>query len=229
MTDRRAQDPNGVHMKARILIVDDHPVVRHGLARLLGEAPDLEICGEAETVADALRLAADLRPELVIVDLSLREGHGLDLIKRLAAWDDAPRLLVVSMHEGVAYAERALRAGAHGYVAKCDAVDEIVEAARQVLHGASYLGRRTASGLIGTLVGRRVRTGGAPEDVLSDRELQVFELLGRGMTTREIGEQLQLSVRTIDTHRERLKDKLGLRNASELMMRAFLWCHERRS
>ncbi len=214
--------------KAQILIVDDHPVMRQGLAQLIQDRPDLEVCGQAEGIADARRIIPLGRPDLVIIDLSLRDGHGLDLIKELRESKHCPKMLVVSMHEDVYYAERALRAGASGYVAKSEAVNDVVDAIYQVLRGTLYLNPRMASRMLGGIVGRRPQPGGAaPEEILTDRELQVFELLGQGLNSREIGEKLTLSSKTIDTYREHIKDKLGLRSGNELIVRAVLWANER--
>jgi DNA-binding NarL/FixJ family response regulator len=211
---------------AQILIVDDHPVLRHGLAELIERAPDLQVCGEAGGVSDALQLCHTEKPDLVLIDMSLEDGHGLDLIRDLQTLEHPPRMLVISMHEEATYVERALRAGAHGFLPKSEAVDEIVYAIRQVLRGEVYLNRRMTTCLLNGMVGGRPREGTAPHEILSDRELQVFEMLGRGLSTRQISEQLMLSIKTIDTYREHVKQKLGLKSANELVLRAILWVHE---
>lgn len=215
-------------LKPQILIVDDHPVMRRGLAQLIQLQPDLEVCGEAAGVGDALELLKTVKPDLMIIDMSLNDGHGLELIKDLRKQADPPKMLVVSMHDEAAYAERALRAGAHGYVSKAEAVEKIVDAIRQVLKGELYLNPAMTARLLNGMVGGGPRKPGTPDEVLSDRELQVFELLGQGISSREISTRLTLSVKTIDTYREHIKDKLGLKSGNELVLRAVLWAHERR-
>lgn len=217
-----------MQQKARVLIVDDHPVLRQGLARLIAQQPDLEVVGEAEGVGEARRLCETTHPDLMVIDMSLKEGHGLDLIKDLKAAGSMARMLVVSMHEEAAYAERALRAGAHGYIPKSEAVEEIVQALRRVRAGEVYLNQRMTARLLHGIVGGESSPGASPEDLLSDRELQVFELLGQGFSSREISEKLSVSIKTIDTYREHIKEKLHLRSANELVLRAVLWAHEPR-
>lgn len=217
-----------VKNKSRILIVDDHPLLRCGLAQLVSQQPDLEVCGEADGLVQALEKFNATQPDLVIIDMWLKDGHGLELIKEFRARKEPPKMLVVSMHEEPAYAERALLAGAHGYLAKSEVVDEIVEAIHQVLRGEVYLNRRTNTRLLHRMVGRAPNAPGLPEDLLSDRELQVFEALGNGLSSREIGEHLMLSMKTIETYREHIKQKLSLKSGNELIVRAVLWAHERR-
>ena len=217
-----------VEKKARIMIVDDHPVMRHGLGQLIEQQPDLEVCGEAEGVTEARRLFDSMGCDVAVIDLSLKDGHGLDLIKDLQASKSPPKMLVMSMHDEPSYAERALRAGARGYLPKSEAVDQIIEAIHRVLKGEVYLTPRLTTRLLHGIVGGGLEPGCAPEDVLSDRELQVFELLGQGLSSRAISQQLTLSVKTIDTHREHIKAKLGLPSGVELVRRAILWCHSRR-
>jgi DNA-binding NarL/FixJ family response regulator len=213
--------------RARILIVDDHPIVRRGLRQLIGSEPDLEVCGEAADAPDAMQKVVETHPDLVIVDISLQSGNGIELIKQIKAYDARIKMLVSSMHEESLYAERSLRAGAMGYVNKEAAPESLIEAIRQVLKGGVYL----SGGMTDRLL-RRVVTG---EDVqrysvenLSDRELEVFELIGAGLATRQIAEKLHLSIKTIETHRENIKAKLALANSSELARRAVQWVLERR-
>ena len=202
----------------RILIVDDHPLVRAGFAQLIGDCPDLEVCGEAGDLAGALQVAATSRPDLAIIDLSLAGGSGLDLIERLRIRDDGLLMLVASMHDETLYAERALAAGARGYINKQEAQDRIIHAIRQVLAGKIYLSQtmteRTRDGTIDRGEGKR------DIDSLSNRELQVFELIGEGVPTGQIAEQLNLSIKTIETHQANIKRKLGLDSAHELHQRA---------
>src|SRR6266404_6021506 len=152
--------------KARILLVDDHPIVRRGLAELIQRQPDLEICGEAEGVADAVQIIKAERPDLVVVDLSLKEGHGLDLIKDIRGRKNGPKILVVSMHEEASYAERALRAGAQGFLPKSEAIDRIIEAMRQILAGEVYLNRRMATYVLHGMVGGGPKLTKGPDEVL---------------------------------------------------------------
>jgi len=211
--------------KARILIIDDHPIVRRGLAELIRDQPDLEVCGEAADATNAITLVAETDPDLVIVDISLAGTNGIEFIKLIKAKDPGRRMLVASMHDEVVYAERALRAGALGYVTKEAASHEIIRAIRDVLAGHIYLSRRASEAAL-----RRIVTGaggsGSPVAGLSDRELEVMEQIGRGVTTRQIAERLHLSVKTVETHRERIKTKLGLRNATELVRWSVQWVLE---
>ena len=207
----------------RVLIVDDHPVVREGLGRRINRQDDMEVCGEAETRSDALDLIASGRPDLVIVDLALKDSSGLDLIKDIKVrLPDLP-VLVLSMQDESVYAERALKAGARGYVMKHEATDKVILAARQVLAGKVYLSEKLSSRFLDILFGRKGEQGASPGELLTDRELEVFELLGRGLATRQIAEQLHLSVKTVEAYREHIKDKLKLAGSHELLHRAFLW------
>ena len=206
---------------ARILIVDDHPLVRTGLAQLIGDCPDLEICGEAGNMAEALRQVDELNPELAIIDLSLAGGSGLDLIEHIRARGRSTLMLVASMHDESLYAERVLAAGARGYINKQEAQERIIVAIRRVLGGKVYLSERMTERL---LSGRAEANGDKRDiDSLSNRELQVFELIGQGVATSGIAEQLNLSTKTIETHQARIKRKLGLESAHQLTQRAIRW------
>ena len=209
---------------ARILIVDDHPLVRAGFAQLIGDCPDLEVCGEAGDMAEAMRQIEATRPDLAIIDLSLAGGSGLDLIERVHARDEGLLMLVASMHDETLYAERVLAAGARGYINKQEAQDRIILAIRQVLNGKVYLSpamtERALNGMVDTGAEKR------DIDSLSNRELQVFELIGRGHSASRIAEQLNLSVKTIETHQAHVKKKLGLDSAHELTQRAIRWVME---
>lgn len=206
---------------ARILIVDDHPLVRTGLARLIGDCPDLEICGEAGDMAEALRKVDELKPDLAIIDLSLTGGSGLDLIEHIKSRDGNITMLVASMHDETLYAERVLAAGALGYINKQEAQDRIIRAIRQVLGGKVYLSERMTDRLLSGMVD----TNNDKRDIdsLSNRELQVFELIGQGISTSRIASQLNLSTKTIETHQAHIKKKLGLDSAHELTQRAIRW------
>jgi DNA-binding NarL/FixJ family response regulator len=210
--------------KARVLIVDDHPVVREGLALLISAQPDLEVCGEAEDVASACRLLDEARPDVVVVDISLPGGGGLELIKRIRAHRPTIRMLVSSIHEEGAYAERALRAGALGYINKREATRTLLDAIRRVRDGHIYLSEQMTDRLLSRAVaGGEPAVDGSSVDSLSDRELDVFESIGRGESTREIADRLHLSGKTVETYRERIRKKLGLKTGGELARRAMEW------
>lgn len=209
---------------SKILIVDDHPIVREGLSLLLSTQPDLEVCGEAADASTALQLVAETSPDLVIVDISLKGGNGIDLIKRIKARDPAARMLVSSMYDESLYAERALRAGASGYINKQEATRKITDAIRAVLDGKIFLSERMAGQMLQRAVGGRSgRIEHSPLEDLSDRELEVFELIGRGRSTREIAEALHLSAKTVETYRDRVRKKLDLNDCSELTRHAIVW------
>ncbi len=211
--------------KYRILVVDDHPIVRRGLRELVADEPDLEVCGEAEDVAQALDQVASTGPDLVIVDLTLKNGHGLDLVQEIKARHGRAKMLVSSMHDESLFAERALRAGAAGYISKQEPPEKMIDAVRRVLRGEIYLSSRMSTRLL-----HRLTTGEAidedPVDGLSDRELEVFEMIGQGLGTKQIAGKLDLSHKTIETHREKIKAKLNLRNSSELSRHATQWVLE---
>ncbi len=213
--------------RTRVLIVDDHPAVREALALRIGRQPDLEVCGEAGDIGEALRLLADTRPEVAVVDITLKRGNGIDLIKRIKDRDERVRILVWSMHSEALYAERALRAGALGYVNKDQATDRIVEAIRRVLEGKVYL----SDGMTERLLQRTVGGAGekvtrSPLDVLADRELEVFRLIGEGVKTADIAERLHLSVKTVETYRDRIRQKLDLSDGTKLSHYATQWVLE---
>jgi DNA-binding NarL/FixJ family response regulator len=212
---------------AQVLIVDDHPLVREGLAARLSSQPGLQVCGEAATVDEALALARAMRPALVIVDLALRNGSGLDLIKQLARERGAPRprILVVSAYEGGLLAERALHAGAHGYINKQELQGSLLEAVRTVLGGSNYLGPELKQRFIDhAFISHRPARSGI--EALSDRELQVFQLIGAGKSTRAIARQLHVSIHTVESHREKIRLKLNLHDGSELLQAAIEWARE---
>lgn len=213
--------------RTRVLIVDDHPAVREALALRIGRQPDLEVCGEAADVADALRLVADAQPDVAVVDITLKSGNGIDLIKRIRDRNDDVRILVWSMHSESLYAERALRAGALGYVNKDQATDRIVEAIRRVLTGKVWLSETMAERMLQRAVGRTQEVSAhAPVDVLADRELEVFRLIGEGVKTANIAERLHLSVKTVETYRDRIRRKLDLSDGTKLAQYATQWVLE---
>ena len=219
-----ASDTHG--RSARIMIVDDHPIVRQGLAQLIGSETGLEVCGEASDAAEALRLLAETRPDLIIVDISLNSGNGIELIKQIKVRDENVRMLVSSMHDESLFAERALRAGAMGYINKAETTDKVFDAIHQVLAGKIYLSARMTDRMLCRAIGSEEHMTGSPIDSLSDRELEVFELIGQGLTTRQIAAKLHLSPKTVETYRENIKSKLNLNNATELTRHAVQWTLE---
>ena len=214
------------HHSARILIVDDHPIVREGLEALISRETDLSVCGQAEGISEALDLASSTKPDLAIVDISLKDGSGIDLIRQLNANNPTLRVLVSSIYDEALYAERSLHAGAIGYISKQEATRSIITAIRQVLNGRIYLSDRMSQHLVRRMVGRERLPSGLSVDSLSDRELQVFTLVGSGLTTSQIADRLHLSVKTIETYRQRIKEKLDLSNAVELVRAASQWVLE---
>ena len=216
--------PNRKCEKSKVLIVDDHPAVREALAVRFSNLPDFVVCGEAADVGDALTLIADTKPHLAIIDIRLKTGDGLDLIKRIRARGETVRILVWSMFNENHYAERALRARAQGYITKEHATGQIVEASRLILAGQVYLSPEFSA----TLLHRTIGKGGttldhSPIDALSDRELEVLRLIGQGVKTSTIAEQLHLSIKTIETYRQRIRQKLDLKDGMELATAATQW------
>jgi len=206
--------------------VDDHPVVRHGLAQVINRESDMRICAEAGNIAEALSAMNRHKPDVVVIDITLQRDNGLELIKQIKANGGAARALVTSMHDEAVYAERSLRAGAMGYLNKSRSLEELVTAIRQVIRGKVYLSDTMTDRMMQQVIGRAETPNRPVSDRLSDRELEVFELLGKGLTTREIADSLHLSVKTIDTHREHIRKKLGLRNRIEIVRRAVLWVEQ---
>ena len=207
----------------RILIVDDHPLMRKGLAMTIGAEPDLEVVAQVENAEDALEALEETEPGLAIVDISLPGMSGLELLKHMQALRPELPVLVVSRHDESLYAERAIRAGARGYVMKLEAADVIVKAIRRVLNGGIYVSDEINERLLLGMAKGRDSLAKSPLEVLSDRELEVFELTGRGRSTREIAEKLYLSIKTVESYRARIKEKLNLNNAAELMQHAVNW------
>jgi len=219
--------PRPATQRARILLVDDHPMVRERLAEIIDREPDLTVCGEAEDRHEAVTAVAARHPDLVIVDLSLKNSDGLELIKDIRSRWAKVRTLVVSMHDESLYAERAIRAGASGYITKQEATRKILLAIRRVLTGAIYLNERVAAHIVGRLGPRSSSGAVTPAEVLADRELQVFNLIGRGLNTAEIAARLHIAVKTVETYRARTREKLKLRNSSQLLQWAIAWTHGR--
>lgn len=212
----------------RILIVDDHPIVRQGLAQLIDQESDMSVCGQAETAHEALDAAEALTPDLMVVDIALRETSGMDLIKDVKIRHPDLPVLTLSMFDEAVYAERALRAGAKGYIMKQEATEKVVTAIRRVLAGEVYISDGMAAKMVSKMVGREANENASPIERLSDRELEVFRLIGSGYGTREMAERLHLSVKTIETYRAHIKDKLALEDANELLRCAIQWVNTQR-
>ncbi len=200
---------------SRIVIVDDHPLMRDGLALRISSQSDLEVCGEAAAEDEAFDLITSLSPDAVIIDIALKSGNGIELVKRIRALNPVVKMLVVSVFQESLYAERALRAGAHGYLNKQDTNDKVIDAIRKVIKGERYMSDEMTQRMVSQALGKRSDTQD-PMELLTDRELEIFRLIGAGVTTGAIAEQLFLSTHTIDTHRENIKRKLNAKTGSEL-------------
>ena len=215
-----------IHKTHRIFVVDDHPMVRRGFADVIADESNLDLCGEAATVLDAVTLSKDLKPDLMIVDLGLPDQSGLELIKRLQASKLRTRILVSSIQDETLYAERCLRAGAMGYVNKAEPPETVLEAIFCVLEGEVYLSPKMTRRLLRGVAGKSAGEDVSLIERLSDRELQVFDLMGRGLTTREIAERLKLSMKTVETHRDKIKGKLKVDSTAVLTRHAVQWVLE---
>jgi len=220
-----AQDagPATMAKQVRILVVDDHPLCRQGLIRMISLEPDLTVCGEASDAPQAIQAARTLRPDLMIVDVTLGDTSGIELVKDIQARFPGLPMLVVSMHDEALYASRALQAGAMGYIMKEEAIDKMLTAIRRVLSGNIYVSERVATRMLQGALSRSGQPVASPVETLSDRELEVFQLMGRGMTTREIAGALHLSVKTVETHRARIKAKVGVTTGPQLLRYAMHW------
>jgi len=212
--------------KHRIAVVEDHPLVRAGFVDMIGSEPDLEVVGEASDAPSALGLLESARPDLMVIDLVLARGSGLELIKQIHALNPDQKILVASMHADTVYAERVLQAGAMGYVNKHEPAERVLAAIRTILDGQIYLSESMTDAVLHALRDDdQLKREPHALDTLSDRELEVFGLIGKGLTTRAIADRLQLSVKTIDSHREHIKEKLSLRTMNELIRAAVGWVH----
>jgi DNA-binding NarL/FixJ family response regulator len=207
----------------RIFIVEDHPMTRRGLTELINQEPDLSVCGEADNATSALEEIKTLEPDLALVDITLPRKSGLVLIKDIRLWAPGVSVLVLSMHDESLYAERVLRAGGHGYIMKNEGGERLLYAIRQVLDGSTYVSEEVSRGIVDSFAGRRREAEGGAVGRLTDREFEVFQLLGQGLPTAEIGQRLHLSPKTVDSHRLHIKEKLQLRNLPELMRYAVRW------
>jgi DNA-binding NarL/FixJ family response regulator len=218
---------NASSEKSRILIVDDHPLFREGMQQMIDRNASLKVCGEASSPAAAVKAVAELEPDLVLVDISLEGGDGIDLIKTLKEKYENLPILVISMHNESLYAERALRAGALGYVMKNEAARTVKAAILKVLGGDIFLSEKMSASVLARMMHGKNELPVSPVEQLSDRELQVFQMLGEGKTSRQIAEELDLTIPTIHSFRTRIKEKLKFQNATELVLRANQWVLER--
>lgn len=209
--------------KKKILLVEDHPIFRLGLGELINQEADLVVCGGAESVYQALQAIDDLQPDLVVADITLKDSDGIDFVKEVNRhYKDLP-VLMLSMHDEFLYAERALHAGARGYIMKQEAMESVVTAIRHVLDGKVYLNEAMKEHILSNIADRSSASDKSPIDRLTDRELEVLGMIGKGLSTREIARKLHLSIKTIGTYRERIKEKLSLKHATELVRYAVHW------
>ncbi len=215
--------------KKRVFVVDDHPIVRQGLALLINQETDLAVCGEAEDMHSALQSVAAAHPDVVIVDISLNGPDGLELLKHVRLKCPSLPVLILSMHDESIYAERALRAGANGYIMKQEATDRVLVALRRILSGETYVSDRIAKSMLQHYLRGANVAAYSPISELTDRELEVFRLIGEGHGTRQIAEQLHLSVKTVESYQAHIKEKLSLRSARELVQHAIQWIMEEKT
>jgi DNA-binding NarL/FixJ family response regulator len=214
---------NGGKRKRRVLIVDDHPIVRQGLRRVMENEEDLVVCGEAESARDARTAIKELNPDVVIADISLKQGDGIELVRDVRAHYPTLPILVLSMHDETIYAERMLSAGANGYIMKQAASDQFLASVRRVLEGGIYVSEAVGSNMIQKFAAGGAYISANPIDRLSNRELQILHMIGKGMSTRETAQSLNLSIKTIESHRQRIKRKLNLATGTQLVQYAVNW------
>jgi DNA-binding NarL/FixJ family response regulator len=211
--------------KTKVYLVDDHPLVREWLTQLIQRENDMEVCGEAEDAPEAVAGIEQTRPDIVIADISLKKTHGLELVKDLQSRLPSLPVLILSMHDESLYAERVLRAGARGYITKQEATKKILFAIRQVLAGQIYVSEAMATRMLHKLVLGRPQEQTSPIERLTDRELEVFQLIGQGQGTRRIAEELHLGIKTVESYRARIKEKLKLTDGTQLLQQAIQWVH----
>ena len=212
--------------KRTVFIIDDHPIVREGLVQLINREPDLVVCGQAEDTYGAVKAMESLKPDIAVADISLKGADGMELIKNVKMRLPGLPVLVLSIHDESLYAPRALRAGALGYIMKQEATENVLVALRRVLSGEIYLSERMANKILQQFVGAGTTAQRFSVDRLSDRELEVFRLIGQGYGTRRIAQELRLSVKTVESYREHIKDKMTLSDASELVQHAIRWVEQ---
>jgi DNA-binding NarL/FixJ family response regulator len=210
-------------MKSRVLVVDDHPIVRQGLTLLINRESDLTVCGEAEDAHTAMQSLTSTRPDILVVDISLNGPDGLDLLKNVRSRHPELPVLILSMHDESIYAERALRAGAQGYIMKQEATEKVLVALRRILSREIYVSERIANRMLHRYIGNPSASKPSSIADLSDRELEVFRLIGEGHSTRQIAEELHISVKTVESYQSHIKEKLSLRSARELVQHAIQW------
>jgi len=209
--------------RIKVLVVDDHPIIRQGLSLLFSQKNDMEVCGEADNVETALEQIAALEPDIAIVDISLKDSNGLELIKQIKMQNKKLPVLVLSVHDESIYAERALRAGARGYIMKEELTDNVVIAIRQIMSGKLYLSSLMSEKMLDKLVQPSPGISESPVEKLSDRELEVFQLFGSGMSTKEIADKIHVSPKTVQSYRVRIKEKMNIEKTSELLKYAIQW------
>lgn len=219
----KSTSPAGASARRCVLLVDDHPFMRAGLAQLIDRQPDLRVGGEAGSPAEALRLLSKVAPDLVLTDLTMPGRGGLEFVRDLCAARPSLAILVVSMHDEAVFAERVLRAGARGYIMKEAGGEKLLAAIRRVLAGEVYLSPAMSARILENVAARRPRGSSSPIEKLTDREFEVFQMIGRGKSTRDIASELHLSPKTVDVHRSHLKEKLGLRDSTALIRHAVRW------
>jgi len=214
-------------VRSRVYVLDDHPLMRRGYRAVLEAEPDLEVCGESGSAAEALADLRDATPDLLIVDITLEDTSGIDVIRQVHGRTPRLPILVVSMHDEVLYAERALRAGARGYLTKGEANGDLVSTVRTLLAGGHHLSARMQARAVEQMAGRAAASGQPSEATLTDREMEVYEFIGRGFSTREVAQTLRVSPKTVETYRGRIKEKLGLSDSTELLHRAVRYAQDR--
>lgn len=215
-------------MKSRILIVDDHPIFRMGMAELLNQEDDFEVCAVAEDIASARKAIIEFNPELAIIDITLAGDNGLDLVKEISAGDKCIHVLVLSMHDESVWAERAIRAGAKGYLMKREASESVISALRNIVDGKIHVSANMLALMLDKFHVKPDSPGAPTIDLLTDRELEVFRLIGAGLATREVADRMNLGVKTVGTYRDRIKQKLCIKTSAELSRRAVLWTERER-
>lgn len=223
IADKNGSADKSAQGKTKIYIIDDHPIMVQGLRELINNQKDLRIIGSTDDWHVALDQIKKLLPDLVILDVTLKDANGIEVLKNLKIHFPNLRVLMLSMHDENLYAMRSLKAGAQGYIMKAEAVDKVLTAIRQVLNGEVYLSEAMSKRTMFQLLGRGGTRTGSPLEDLSDRELEVFTLIGQGCTTRQIAEKLHLSIKTVETHRAHIKEKLNLKNSTELVQHAIHW------
>ena len=228
-TAKAASSGNAKKNAIRVLIVDDHPLLRKGVGQLIDQEKDLAVVGEAEDAPKAITAIETTKPDVALIDITLNGTSGIELVKNIKARFPKLKMLVLSMHDESVYAHRALRAGASGYIMKQEGAEKVLTALRKVLRGEVYLSERLGDRMLHTLVNGRAPLPSSPVEELSDRELEVFNLIGQGNGTRPIAEKLHLSIKTIESHRAHIKEKLNLQNATELVHHAIQWVQSERA